>query len=76
MPGILLITIAYSHSILRTNGIISVSGIKMMIMGHGVQLMLTKMEFIKVNLEIGATVARNVHIMINLKKVLISLLRN
>ena len=69
MPGILLITIAYSHSILRTNGIISVSGIKMTIMGHGVQLMLTKMEFIKVNLEIGATVARNVHIMINLKKV-------
>ena len=69
MPEILLITIAYSHSILRTNGIISVSGIKMMIMGRGVQLMLTKMEFIKVNLEIGATVARNVHIMINLKKV-------
>ena len=69
MPGILLITIAYSHSILRTNGIINVSGIKMMIMGRGVQLMLTKMEFIKVNLEIGATVARNVHIMINLKKV-------
>ena len=69
MPEILLITIAYSHSILRTNGIISVSGIKMIIMGRGVQLMLTKMEFIKVNLEIGATVARNVHIMINLKKV-------
>ena len=66
MPGILLITIAYSHSILRTNGIISVSGIKMMIMGRGVQLMSTKMEFIKVNLVIGATVARNVHIMINL----------
>ena len=69
MPGILLITIAYSLSISGANGIISVSGIKMMIMGRGVQLMLTKMEFIKVNLEIGATVARNVHIMINLKKV-------
>ena len=74
MPGILLIIIAYSHSFLRINGIISVSGIKMMIMGRGVQLMSTKKEFIKVNLEIGATVARNVHIMINLKKVRKSLL--
>ena len=74
MPEILLITIAHSLSILGANGIISVSGIKLMIRGHGVQLMSTKKEFIKVNLEIGATVARNVHNMINLKKVRRSLL--
>ena len=69
MLELLLITTACSHSNLGKNCSISVSGMKMTIMGHGAQLMWTKVVFIRPAPETGDTVARNVPMLINLKKV-------
>ena len=57
---LLIIAIACSHSMPLKNTSISVSGIKMTITVLGAQPMSTKMVFIRLGPEIGATVVQNV----------------